>query len=453
MKRLSIKLRVTLWFTLIMVLLVGAVLTFLIAAGEHIELLGARDTLTRTVAESFDELEWDGGRLDAENFDSYSRGVYLAVYSTDGNRIYGRLPKGFDDSLALSGDGIRSENGENGGWLVYDELSGISGHTRFWVRGVMPASEGGAFATMIRLAVVALPAIVLLSALIGYLLVAHAFRPIAQITTSAEQIADGDDLSRRIALGDGDDEVYRLSRTFDSMLERLQASFERERQFTSDASHELRTPVSVVVSQCEYALEHAQTLDEARSALGSVLEQAKRMSSLTGQLLTLSRAGTGREALHREELNLSELAELVAAQIEETARDKGITVRTEIEPGLTLTGDETMLMRMLLNLMENGVKYGRPGGTLTLTLRGGGNIIAGSVADDGIGIATDALARIWDRFYQVDSSRSGGENGVGLGLPMVRYIVTAHGGTVSVKSALGQGSTFFFTLPRKRADS
>lgn len=449
MKRLSIKLRVTLWFTLMMVLLVAAVLTFLIAAGEHIELLGARNTLTRTVAESFDELEWDDGKLDAADFDSYSRGVYLAVYSADGNRIYGRLPKGFDDSLALSGAGIRSEAGENGDWLVYDEFGSISKHTRVWVRGAMPATEGGAFATMIRLAVVALPAIVLLSALIGYLLVAHAFRPIARITASAEQIADGDDLSRRIALGDGDDEVYRLAHTFDSMLERLQASFERERQFTSDVSHELRTPVSVVISQCEYALEHAETLDEARDALGSVLEQAKRMSSLTGQLLTLSRAGTGRETLHREELDLSELAELVAAQIEETARDKEITVRTEIEPGLTLTGDETMLMRMLLNLMENGVKYGKRGGTLTLTLRGGGNIITGIVADDGVGIAPEALPRIWDRFYQADSSRSGGENGVGLGLPMVRYIVTAHGGTVSVQSAPGQGSTFFFTLPGK----
>ena len=190
MKRLSIKLRVTLWFTLMMVLLVAAVLTFLIAAGGHIELLGARNTLTRTVAESFDELEWDDGKLDAADFDSYSRGVYLAVYSADGNRIYGRLPKGFDDSLALSGAGIRSEAGENGDWLVYDEFGSISKHTRVWVRGAMPATEGGAFATMIRLAVVALPAIVLLSALIGYLLVAHAFRPIARITASAEQIAE-----------------------------------------------------------------------------------------------------------------------------------------------------------------------------------------------------------------------------------------------------------------------
>ena len=109
MKRLSIKLRVTLWFTLMMVLLVAAVLTFLIAAGEHIELLGARDTLTRTVAESFDELEWDEGELDAEDFDDYSRGVHLAVYSADGDRIYGRLPNGFDDSLALSAAGIAAK--------------------------------------------------------------------------------------------------------------------------------------------------------------------------------------------------------------------------------------------------------------------------------------------------------------------------------------------------------
>ena len=449
MKGLSIKLRVTLWFTLLMVLLVAVVLTFLIAAGEHIELLGVRDTLTRTVAECFEKLEWDGSGLDTEDFDTYSRGVYLAVYDMDGSWLYGRLPKRFNRDLALSGAGIRREPGEYGDWLCYDELGVISDHTQVWVRGVISATAGGAFSTMIHLAVVALPAIVLLASLIGYLLVLRAFRPISRITTLAEQIADGNDLTQRIALGDGNDEVYRLARTFDSMLERLQASFERERQFTSDASHELRTPVSVVVSQCEYALEHAQTLDEAREALQSVLEQAKRMSSLTGQLLTLSRAGTGRESLHWEVLNLSELAELVAAQTEETARDKDITVQTEIDPGLTLTGDETMLMRMLLNLMENGVKYGVPGGTLTLALRGNGDSITGSVTDDGIGIAAEILPRIWDRFYQVEPARSC-ENGVGLGLPMVRYIVSAHGGSISVESEPGRGSRFSFVLPMKR---
>lgn len=448
MKRMSIKLRVTLWFTMIMVLLVAAIMAFLIAAGEHIEIVGARETLTRTVAESFDELEWNSGELDIEDFDFYSRGVYLAVYDEDGENIYGKLPKGFDGSIELSGDGIRSVRGDDENWLVYDEIGDVSKQHRAWVRGVMSASEDSAFATMIHLTVVALPAIVILAALIGYLLVVRAFRPIARITTSAEQIADGDDLSRRIALGDGNDEVYRLAHTFDSMLERLQASFERERQFTSDVSHELRTPVSVMVSQCEYALEHAETLDEAKNALISVLEQAKHISSLTGQLLTLSRVGSGREAMRCEELNLSELSELVAAQIEDTARKKEIAVLTEIEPDLTLVGDETMLMRMLLNLMENGVKYGKQGGTLKLTLRGGDNIIVGSVMDDGIGIAPDALPRIWDRFYQVEASRNGSENGVGLGLPMVRHIAMAHGGSVSVKSTPEQGSIFFFTLPR-----
>ena len=449
MKHLSIKLRVTLWFTLIMVLLTAGVIAFLITAGEHIEIIGAREALTRTVEESFEELEWDDGELDTEDFDSYSRGVFLAVYSMDGERLSGRLPKGFDSDLALKGDGIRDIAGTDGDWLVYDMAGNVSQHHRVWVRGVMSASEGSAFATMIRLAKIALPVIVLLAALIGYLLVLRAFRPIAQITTSAAQIADGDDLSRRIALGDGNDEVYRLARTFDSMLERLQASFERERQFSSDASHELRTPVSVMVSQCEYALEHAETLDEAKDALTNVLEQAKRMSSLTGHLLMLSRIGTGQDLVHREELNLSELAELVAAQVEETAQEKEITVQTDIEPGLTLTGDETMLMQMLLNLMENGVKYGRQGGTLKLSLQGGDNIISGNVADDGIGIASDALPRIWDRFYQVNASRSGSGNGVGLGLPMVRQIAEAHGGSVSVSSTQGQGSTFYFTLPRK----
>lgn len=170
------------------------------------------------------------------------------------------------------------------------------------------------------------------------------------------------------------------------------------------------------------------------------------MSALISQLLTLSRADRGQAKLNLELINLSELSEMVTEQISEQAVSFNIAVSSEIQPDILIYGDETMLMRMLLNLMDNGLKYGRSGGHLSLALYRWGNRVVGEVADDGIGISPEHLGKIWERFYQVDPSRSG-EGGSGLGLSMVKYIVTAHGGTIYAESTPGHGSKFTFTLP------
>ena len=450
MKRLTIKMRVTLWFTLVMVLMVVLILLCLITVGRHITATHSRQVLTEAVRESFYDITEQDGNLEVSHEpDFFTHGVYLTVYDEEEKLVYGRMTSGFDDSLPLSSGDFRTvHHGMSDSWYVYDLFRPLSGERSIWIRGVLSASdENGAFMTIINLAVVLLPVVILIAALVGYWLVARAFKPVRIITESAEHIADGTDLSMRIGLGfaQGNDEIYHLAATFDSMLERLQASFERERQFSSDVSHELRAPTAVIISQCEYALEEAQTLEEAKSALSTVLLQAEQMSALVGQLLMLSRVGKGQEKLNLEQINLSELTELVAAQMEESAVRKQITIHTDIEPDLILEGDETMLMRLLLNLMENAVKYGKQNGRITVTLRRQNDMIEGSVADDGIGIAPGHLAKIWHRLYQVDAARSSG--GIGLGLPMVKYIAEAHGGTVRVESTAGKGSIFFFSLP------
>ena len=150
-----------------------------------------------------------------------------------------------------------------------------------------------------------------------------------------------------------------------------------------------------------------------------------------------------------ERLNLSELCELVASEIAERAAQRGIRVETDVEPKLTICGDETMLMRMLLNLMENGVKYGRDGGRLSVRLHRDGETLVGTVEDDGVGIQPAQMAHIFERFYRADPSRSAAQAGAGLGLPMVRYIAAAHGGTVEAESTPGAGSAFTFRLPAK----
>ena len=161
--------------------------------------------------------------------------------------------------------------------------------------------------------------------------------------------------------------------------------------------------------------------------------------------MLLARADKGRQPIHREALDLSELAAMVAETEAEQAAARDIALHTEIEPGVMVQGDETLLMRLFINLLENGIRYGRPGGWLRLTLRRDGDAAVAVVADNGIGIAPENLEHIWQRFWQADPARSGG--GAGLGLAMVRWIAEAHGGTVTVESTVGEGSAFTFTIP------
>ena len=231
------------------------------------------------------------------------------------------------------------------------------------------------------------------------------------------------------------------------MFDKLQAVFERERQFTSDASHELRTPASVIIAQCEYALAHARSEEDRNEALEEVLKQARRMSALIGQLLAFARADQGKAKLNEERLNLSELAQRVMEQVAELAEEKNISVTGNITQNIYVNGDETLLIHLIFNLLENGVKYGRQNGNLHVSLHEDDLNVICTVTDDGIGIGQEDIHKIWERFYRAEYSRS--SEGFGLGLPMCKYIVQAHGGEIFATSTLEAGSTFRFTIPKK----
>ncbi len=293
-----------------------------------------------------------------------------------------------------------------------------------------------------------LPIILLVAALGGYLIACRAFRPVKHIIQTAEQITDGDDLSARIGLPAGKDEIYTLAASFDRMFDRLEGAFENEKRFTSDVSHELRTPTAVILSECEFALENAETLEEVKGSISRISESAQKLSALISQLLLLARADQG-QALRKETLDLSTLVEVICEQQSETTFQKGITIRPEIAPHLQVVADETMLMRLFINLIDNAVKYGKEGGEVTVILYEKDELICGEVRDNGIGIAAEHLPHIWERFYQVDPARDPNSSGAGLGLPMLKWIDEAHGGSIRVESRLGEGSAFIFTLPKE----
>ena len=289
----------------------------------------------------------------------------------------------------------------------------------------------------------------LFSGITGFLIIRNSLKPINFIKNTALKIHAGNDLTKRINLGEGKNEVYTLANTFDGMFDKLQNSFDSEVQFTSDVSHELRTPISVIKSQAEYGKTNIVSINEAKDILNIIYDESQKMSNLVSQLLTLARMDKGYHKLNLENINLTELIEIVAESQKFNAEQKNITITYDLKEDIFADVDEHMIMRVFINLISNAISYGKENGFIhiTLQLSEDKKFILIEIKDNGIGISKENINKIWDRFFQVESSRTGDNSG--LGLPMVRGIVEAHNGEITVESKLDIGSTFKIKLPKK----
>ena len=446
MKRFSVKLRLTLWITLLMFLLTALVLACMVAVSRDVVTENAYDQLTSVVQSNISGISKENGSLTfAEGFSFTQNGVYTTVYSDAGALLAGQLPLGFPEGVAFENGISRPVEGENGDFYVLDLRLPFSWEDGVWVRGIIAAPDvADVLDDLTGIALLLLPLMVVISGVGAYLLARSTFRPIDRIINAAETIGEGRDLSRRIGLPPGRDEISRLGQAFDSMFARLETSFEAEKQFTSDASHELRTPTAVILAQCEDARRHAETPEQYAQAVEVIERQARRMSGLIAQLLQMTRLEQGTQRAAFEHADLSALTEVIC---EETPA-QGAVIQTDIQPDIEADFDVTLVSRLLQNLLNNAVRYG--GGHIWVTLRRDGADAVLSVRDDGAGIPADLQDKIWQRFYQADASRSG-ESGAGLGLPMVRQIAALHGGTVTLDSAPGKGSCFTFRFPTEQA--
>ena len=316
-----------------------------------------------------------------------------------------------------------------------------------WIRGVIPSSLAEkAIETIISISLIILPFFLLFAGISGYIITKNGFKPIEKIRLTAENINAGNDLSRRINLGQQrKDEIHTLANTFDTMFNRLQTSFENEVQFTSDVSHELRTPISVIISQSEYGLNHTESKEKMENSLKSVLKESIKMSQMISQLLMLSKMDKGHQKLNIEKVNLSELLDIIIDTQQIAADNKNIKINSVISPDIVIPADEILIMRLFINLITNAVNYGKENGYINIELFKFKDKIISKISDNGIGIAQENINKIWTRFYQVDSSRSSDSSG--LGLSMVKWIVEAHKGSISVKSELNKGTSFTVELP------
>ncbi|MFQ6089944.1 MAG: sensor histidine kinase [Candidatus Bipolaricaulia bacterium] len=287
----------------------------------------------------------------------------------------------------------------------------------------------------------------LLAVGVGIILARAALAPIDRITRAARQIGAGD-LHQRLNLRGPDDEVTRLAKAFDEMLDRLERSFQRERRFTADVSHELRTPLTIIKGTAEVALRGgAKGPGEYREALQSIQSEADRMTKITRSLLTLARADAGQQRLEVGKVDLAGLVKEAQEKFAPLAERKGSTLEAKIALHLEIEGDEERLKQLLSNLVENALKYTQSGDRIELALEREGPWAKLTVADTGIGIPEEDLPHIFERFYRVDRARSREEGGAGLGLAIAKWIVEAHGGRIEVQSQPGQETIFTVRLP------
>ncbi len=294
--------------------------------------------------------------------------------------------------------------------------------------------------------VIGLPLLGIVGVFGALFLVGHALAPVVQIAQSAEQITLHN-LNERLPLSQTGDELEQLSLALNRMIARLSDAFEQNRRFLADASHELRTPLAALRGELESVVAEASVLPELSDRVGSALEEVDRLAKIVDALFAISRLDAGEARQERTRFDLAPLAASTTEQMSLLAEDKGITVECNAKDSVNVEGDRARIKQVVVNLLDNAIKYTPRGGSISLNVRAAEEKAILEVADTGIGIPASAQPHIFERFFRVDEARSRDAGGAGLGLAIVKSICTAHGGSVRVESVPSQGSRFKVELP------
>ena len=434
MKALSLRARLTAWYaaTLIVVLAVAAVVVL-----SQQERIGLR-RLDRELA----DLGVTVGNVLVDEVRESAKSPAREAIDTLGVRNHAVAI--FDESgheLAAAWNGFHPPDA---GWRVRTDRLSVAG-TTYVVTTAAPLSglvreRREALEAM----AIGIPLVVLLAALGGLWLASVGLRPITDMAARASRI--GADGMENVGASDRDDELGQLARAFNGLVARLRAALQTQRQFMADASHELRTPVSVIRSAADVTLSREQRSEaEYREALVIVDTEARRVTRLVDDMLVLARADAGGYPLQRARLYVDELVTGCTRTVAVLARERGVTIRTASPTESALDGDEELLRRMLVNVVQNAVQHTRAGESVAIDVVPNGRRVAIDVTNDGAPIADADRERIFDRFVQLDAARR--TSGAGLGLPIARWIAEAHGGALTLKRSGPKATTFSITLP------
>ena len=456
MKALPLRFRLTIWYSLILAVSLGIFGSAAYFAMNHSirsavdaalqrRIAGIRGIIARTEPEGlaalkdelseYDEGDGNGGRLRV----AYSSGEL--IYASPGSDWADSRKSGVRDSepfyTEIHGEQFRDLRAlvEANGKTYDVEVSTITENFDI------------AIDRFRRLLYLGVPLFLLLAALGGYWMSSRALDPVDEIIRAARGISVTS-LSSRLTVPRTGDELERLATTLNEMLTRLEKSFHRITQFTADASHELRTPISLIRTNAEITLRKSRPESEYREALSEILGESEKVSMLIDQLLELARADSGSAAIPMVRMNLTEVIDSAYRKAEVLAETKQLNASKHLpnEP-VWIQGDSAAIERLFLIFLDNAIKYTASGGRIQMSLTTHDGIAEAEIRDSGIGISAEDIPHIFERFYQADHSRSGENGGTGLGLAIGRWIVQSHHGDVAVESEPLKGTTFRIQLP------
>ena len=432
---ITLTFKITLWYTIFIVILLSSIISGAFFVSDSVVESSGKKKLIEGVTEI------SSGK---ENFTAFEDGVTLSLYDKDGNLIAGSIPKNFDVREFNLGAITYYTDSNNNKYMYYDiETTSARLANGKYVRGIVQISSGQTSWYLPFAIIAGSPIVILIITYGGYLIIRNSLKPVRQMIETAETISNSADLSKRITIKDGKDEVHKLALVFNEMLESLEHASMRERQFSSDVSHELRTPISVVVAESEYGMKYIDTLDEAKESFAVIERQSKRMTIMINQILEMARLDNRLE-IPKEQFDLSGCLEKTLEDYKKLFEAKNIQLITNIEANIVLFGNQSLLIRLVDNLISNALKHATSMIWISIAKRN--NIII-EVSDDGRGIADKEKEHIWDRFYKVDKSRSASEdNSSGLGLPISKKIVELHNGKIAVLDNKPQGAKFVVNL-------
>ena len=444
----SIKTRITIWYTTLMFVLIVVVLSLVGGFSYQLSIDSVEKDVVLQVTQVTEKLSKRQPDV-FEIVESKEEFKNVSIYEMNGKYIVGQY--NYDVVNIPFEEGIpRRESIDGKDYIVYDtRTQGPPGrHGGFWIRGVESVSSTtllGRSAIVIML--ILIPLILLLTALGGYYITKKAFNPVNNIVKTANDISAQKDISKRIEIAPDskEDELHHLSVTLNKMLDKIENLIKQEKQFTSDASHELRTPISVILAQGEYLLDIAK--DEKEKELAqTIVDKSKQVSKLVSRLLLLARIDQNRQKFNKEKVDLGVIIDVAIDSMKELAAQKEILLFANVPEGTIVDADESLLLSAITNLISNGIKYGNESGYVSVSASKNGDKTEIIVADNGVGISEEHIDKIWTRFYRVDDVRNDEYGSSGLGLSMVKSIIELHGGEITVKSTLGQGTEFRIIL-------
>ena len=433
--RVPVSIKVTAWFTAVIIFLFGIVLSSVILLEDRYINNTSTEELVSAVEKIYEN---------PDEFENFDDGIYYIKYNADNEIIAGKIPKDFDLALAFSIEDINTYQIENKKFLYYDTRLKNTGD---WIRGIYPLSKFQNNISKIwniGFYYIA-PFLIILVIFIGYRIVKNAFKPVKKISETALEIKKSKNFSRRIELDNSEDEIHKMAYTFNEILDTVEETFIHEKQFSSDVSHELRTPITVILAQSDYALDYVETLDEAKESFEVINRQAKKMTNLINQIMELSKMER-QNKIEKDKINFSNIILQLLEDYRTLLENNNIELITNIEKDLRIYGNKLMLERLFVNLFTNAMKFTKT--TINVSLNRINKEVILQIKDDGIGITKEDQKYIWDRFFQTSDSRNKDKNkGSGLGLSMVNRIVQLHLATIDVESEVGKGTCFIVKFP------